>query len=99
MTQYAMAWRAAGACRTVDPDLFFPVAPATGTTRQVSKAQRICAGCPVRQQCLEFAMQTHESNGIWGGTTPEERSRARRNLAAARRRRARREATRGEQAA
>jgi WhiB family transcriptional regulator, redox-sensing transcriptional regulator len=99
MTQYAMAWRAAGACRTVDPDLFFPATATTGSARQVSRALRICAGCPVRQECLEFAIQTRESHGIWGGTTPEERSRARRNRAASRRRRARREAARGEQAA
>jgi WhiB family transcriptional regulator, redox-sensing transcriptional regulator len=91
MTQYAMAWRAAGACLTADPDLFFP------RTRQVSKAQQICAACPVRQECLEFAMRTSQPHGIWGGTTPEERGRARRNRAA-RRRRAQRAQARGDQA-
>jgi WhiB family redox-sensing transcriptional regulator len=44
------------------------------------KAQRICAGCGVRQQCLDFAMQNGEVHGVWGGTTPEERIRARRAL-------------------
>lgn len=78
MTEYATEWRAAGACLSADPDLFFPIATGGAATRQVTQAQRICAGCGVRQQCLEFAMQTGETHGIWGGTTPEERIRARR---------------------
>lgn len=79
MTDFATDWRAAGACLSADPDLFFPIAIGTAAAvMQVSKAQRICAGCRVRQQCLDFAMRTGEVNGIWGGTTPEERIRARR---------------------
>ncbi len=78
MTDFATGWRAAGACLSADPDLFFPIAiGTTAAVKQVSKAQRICAGCRVRQQCLDFAMRTGEANGIWGGTTPEERIRAR----------------------
>lgn len=81
MTNNASDWRAAGACRSADPDLFFPIATAFAvTTAQVMKAQRICAGCGVRQQCLDFAMQNGEVHGVWGGTTPEERVRARRAL-------------------
>ena len=45
---------------------------------QVARALRICDGCPVRQQCLDFAVRSGEKDGIWGGTTPEERIRARR---------------------
>ena len=78
MIEYAAAdWREAGACLTADPDLFFPIAVGDGDTagQQVSRALRICADCPVRQQCLEFAMRTREPAGIWGGTTPEERVR------------------------
>jgi WhiB family transcriptional regulator, redox-sensing transcriptional regulator len=71
-------WRAEGACRTADPDLFFPVAVGAVANRQIAKAQRICAGCPVRQQCLDFALRTPEPAGVWGGTTPEQRTRARR---------------------
>jgi WhiB family transcriptional regulator, redox-sensing transcriptional regulator len=78
MTDYATEWRAAGACLSADPDLFFPIAVGGAAVRQVTQAQRICAGCGVRQQCLEFAMQTGETYGIWGGTTPEERIRVRR---------------------
>jgi WhiB family redox-sensing transcriptional regulator len=72
-------WRAVGACRTADPDIFFPVAVGTPVAaRQVARAQLICAGCAVRQQCLDFAMRTRETAGIWGGTTPEERIRVHR---------------------
>jgi WhiB family transcriptional regulator, redox-sensing transcriptional regulator len=75
MIEYAADWRAAGACRTADPDLFFPVAVGGAASPQVALALRICDGCPVRQACLDFAMRTRELAGIWGGTTPEERIR------------------------
>lgn len=75
MIEFTPDWRADGACRTADPDLFFPVAVGTAASKQIARAQRICAACPVKQQCLDFAMQTREPAGIWGGTTPEERIR------------------------
>ena len=78
MIEYATNWRAASACLTADPDLFFPIAAGTALNKPVSRALLICDGCPVRRQCLDFAMQTGEKDGIWGGTTPEERTRARR---------------------
>ena len=78
MTTYATDWRAAGACLSADPELFFPIPQGAIAERQISSALRVCAGCAVRQQCLDFAMQTAEAHGIWGGTTPEERIRARR---------------------
>lgn len=75
MIKYATNWRTAGACLTADPDLFFPIAVGDVATKEVARAQRICESCPVKQQCLDFAMQTREPTGIWGGTTPEERIR------------------------
>src|SRR5579872_1969649 len=90
MTDYATDWRASGACVSADPDLFFPIATGVVAASQFRKAQLICAGCGVRQQCLDFAMHNGEMNGVWGGTTPEERIRARR----AQMRRARRAAHR-----
>ena len=83
----SMEWRTAGACLSADPDLFFPIATGVVAHNQIIKAQRICAGCLVRQQCLDFAMRTGEFHGIWGGTTPEERIRVHRQQL--RRRRAR----------
>jgi WhiB family transcriptional regulator, redox-sensing transcriptional regulator len=78
MTHYATEWRAAGACLSVDPELFFPIAEGSAADRQTGTALQVCAGCTVRQQCLEFAMASGEAHGIWGGTTPDERVRARR---------------------
>jgi WhiB family transcriptional regulator, redox-sensing transcriptional regulator len=78
MTEIASDWRAAGACLSADPDLFFPIAGGAPSAAQQAKALRICDRCPVRQECLDFAMQMGEMQGIWGGTTPDERIRTRR---------------------
>jgi len=78
MTDYATDWRAAGACLSADPDLFFPVASGALAATQIRQAQRICASCQVRGECLDFAMRSGETHGVWGGTTPEERLRVRR---------------------
>jgi WhiB family redox-sensing transcriptional regulator len=71
-------WRAAGACLTADPDLFFPLSASGAAAPQVDRARRICAGCRVLRQCLDFAMAHAEVDGIWGGTTQPERVHARR---------------------
>jgi WhiB family redox-sensing transcriptional regulator len=76
MIDYATDWREAGACRSADPELFFPVPVGTAARAQVITALRICGRCPVREECLEFAMRTGETHGIWGGKTPDERIRA-----------------------
>jgi len=85
MMDLGAGWRAAGACLSADPDLFFPIASGPAAMKQITKAQQICARCPVRQECLEWAMRTPETHGIWGGTTPEERMRVRRARTAQRR--------------
>ena len=68
-------WRQFAACRSADPELFFPVpAPGPGPgLRQGEEAKAICAGCPVRGQCLAFATVTRQEHGVWGGLTEEER--------------------------
>jgi WhiB family redox-sensing transcriptional regulator len=82
---YSTEWHRSGACATADPDLFYPIATPIIAAGQTSEARRICAVCQVRRQCLDYAMETREAHGIWGGTTPEERSRARRKEANAQR--------------
>jgi WhiB family transcriptional regulator, redox-sensing transcriptional regulator len=72
-------WRSAAACRSADPELFFPVSDAGKSLEQVIEAKGICAGCLVPRECLSFALRTHQAYGIWGGTTEEERAIARRN--------------------
>lgn len=77
-TWSAMDWRSSGACRSVDPDLFFPISSAGPAQKQIARAKTICAGCVVRTECLEFALSHDQTYGIWGGTTAEDRQRARR---------------------
>jgi WhiB family redox-sensing transcriptional regulator len=71
-------WRSAGACLSADPDLFFPISTSGPAQRQIARAKMICAGCGVRQECLQFAMSHDQLYGIWGGTTAEDRQRDRR---------------------
>jgi WhiB family redox-sensing transcriptional regulator len=68
-------WREAGACLGADPDLFFPVSQAGLAVDQIKTAKSVCASCRVREACLRFALDTKETDGIWGGTTPDERRR------------------------
>ena len=75
----SLGWMSRGACRQVDPDLFFPIAAATSPgLRQVEAAKAVCGRCAVRANCLSYALETLPE-GIWGGTTPEERRAARRH--------------------
>lgn len=66
-------WMKYGACATTDPDLFFPEIPGT-LNRQ---ARDVCAHCDVREQCLAYALENDERYGIWGGLSPNQRSRLR----------------------
>ena len=66
-------WRFLAACRSADPDLFFPVSLSGPSMAQVAEAKAICAGCPVRRECLAFALRTHQVHGVWGGLSEQER--------------------------
>lgn len=63
-------WMARGRCQEVDPDLFFP--DQGGDFRP---AKQICAGCPVKVACLEYALDHDERFGIYGGLSAKERRR------------------------
>jgi WhiB family redox-sensing transcriptional regulator len=77
-TESVQNWRSAAACRSADPDLFFPVSATGPAVRQIARAKTICADCGVRRECLEFALAHDQNYGIWGGTTAEDRQRTRR---------------------
>jgi WhiB family transcriptional regulator, redox-sensing transcriptional regulator len=66
-------WRAYAACRHADPGLFFPVGTTEAALLKVNRAKQICAGCPVRQACLDWALATGQQVGVWGGTVADER--------------------------
>lgn len=70
----------AAACRDGDvpTEVFYPM-PADDAAADAAKA--VCAGCRVRQGCLEYAVGNFEQHGVWGGTTPEERVLIRRAMA------------------
>jgi WhiB family redox-sensing transcriptional regulator len=78
-------WRDAAACRSVEPDLFFPIGTTGTALDHIAAAKAVCATCPVTSACLEFALETNQDSGVWGGTSEEERRQMRRARARARR--------------
>jgi WhiB family redox-sensing transcriptional regulator len=68
----SVGWMTRGACRGIDPELFFPVAVMGAAAGQVSSAKAVCGRCEVCADCLSYALETMP-HGIWGGTTREER--------------------------
>ena len=68
-----VTWRELAACRTADPDLFFPIGKTGPAVAEIQRAKAICASCPVRERCLTFALDTRQDFGIWGGFDDDER--------------------------
>lgn len=75
-------WRNQAICRDTDPELFFPVGTTGQALLQIAKAKTVCCECSVNVECLEFALETNQDTGIWGGTSEEERRQIRREAAA-----------------
>lgn len=73
-----VGWLRRAACRSADPNLFFPPPGAFDAiaATQVEQAKALCAGCGVRRQCLQYAIDRDEEYGVWGGLTSDERRRA-----------------------
>lgn len=69
-------WRLDAACVDLSSEGFFL---AGDDLKGMRSAQAVCAECPVVAECLEFALASNQSLGIWGGTTPNERRRLRRD--------------------
>jgi WhiB family transcriptional regulator, redox-sensing transcriptional regulator len=67
------SWQERALCAQTDPEAFFP--EKGGSTRE---AKKICVECPVRAECLEYALANDERFGIWGGLSERERRRLRR---------------------
>ena len=68
-----LTWQTDALCAQTDPEAFFP--EKGGSTRD---AKRVCSACPVRDECLDYAMAHDEKFGIWGGLSERERRRLRR---------------------
>ncbi len=68
-----IGWQDRALCAQTDPEAFFP--EKGGSTRE---AKRVCRGCEVRAECLEYALEHDERFGIWGGLSERERRRLKR---------------------
>jgi WhiB family transcriptional regulator, redox-sensing transcriptional regulator len=69
-----LGWQEQALCAQTDPEAFFP--EKGGSTRE---AKRICVGCEVKAECLEYALASDERFGIWGGLSERERRRLKRS--------------------
>ncbi|MCI2424380.1 WhiB family transcriptional regulator [Saccharopolyspora sp. K220] len=72
-----MNWRHRASCRDEDPELFFPTGTTKSALEQLSTAKSVCHRCPVTSECLAWALDTGQRNGVWGGLSEEERHRLR----------------------
>lgn len=70
MSVKEIVWRQLGACRGLDPSVFYP-----DDDDDAIEAKNVCAECSVRIACLEYALQVREKSGVWGGATERERRR------------------------
>lgn len=76
-TEEDFSWRDRAACKGHDRELFFEE-HGKSTKSVTGEAKRICAGCPVKEPCLEYALRSQMVVGTWGGTSGRDRRRIRR---------------------
>ena len=78
-----MSWQARAACRDADVRLFFGPDREQRPEREIreARAKAVCMACPVRAQCLDYALRNSVKHGLWGGLNEEERLRERRRRA------------------
>src|SRR5918912_700026 len=69
----AMDWRHHAACRDEDPELFFPIGTSGPAVLQVEQAKAVCRRCTVTDECLQWALETGQDAGVWGGMSEDER--------------------------
>ncbi|HEX6519915.1 MAG TPA: WhiB family transcriptional regulator [Streptosporangiaceae bacterium] len=61
------------ACRGVDPELFFPESSRGPPLEATARARQVCAACPVRACCLDWALSHGAHHGMWSGHTEDGR--------------------------
>ncbi|MFF2236503.1 WhiB family transcriptional regulator [Streptomyces anulatus] len=74
-------WRTVAVCRDEDPDLFFPVGTTGPAVVQAEEARAVCRRCPVMERCLQWALESGQDHGVWGGTDENDRRRIQRRAA------------------
>lgn len=75
-------WHRYARCSDVHCSHFFPVGKTGEAITKIDDAKRFCGPCPVQEVCLEYALQTNQSSGIWGGRSEDERRAIKRKRAA-----------------
>jgi WhiB family redox-sensing transcriptional regulator len=63
-------WWDDAACRGLDPTIFYPV-----SEEEAEEARAVCQMCEVRVRCLEYALESRERDGVWGGASERDRRR------------------------
>ena len=79
-------WRHRATCRDEDPELFFPIGNTGPALLQIEDAKAVCRRCDVVDQCLQWALESGQDAGVWGGMSEDERRALKRRAARARRR-------------
>jgi WhiB family redox-sensing transcriptional regulator len=80
-----MDWRHRAACLDEDPELFFPIGNTGPALLQIEEAKAVCRRCPVMETCLQWALESGQDAGVWGGMSEDERRALKRRNARARR--------------
>jgi WhiB family redox-sensing transcriptional regulator len=80
-----MDWRHEAACLDSDPELFFPIGNTGPALLQIEEARSVCRRCGVTEECLQWALDTGQDAGVWGGLSEDERRALKRRNARARR--------------
>ncbi|MFM9812817.1 WhiB family transcriptional regulator [Streptomyces scabiei] len=88
-----MDWRHQASCRVEDPELFFPIGDTGPALLQIEEAKAVCRRCPVIERCLQWALESGQEAGVWGGLSEAERRSIRRRSARQRARQAKTGAT------
>lgn len=73
MEQYSQSseeWFKSASCSREDPEMFFPQ---RAKSKAEADAMQVCRECPVRQECLDYALEHEERFGVWGGVSERER--------------------------
>jgi WhiB family transcriptional regulator, redox-sensing transcriptional regulator len=83
-SEIVMDWRHRSACLDEDPELFFPIGNTGPAILQIEEAKLVCRRCDVQEQCLQWALESGQDHGVWGGLSEDERRALKRRNARAR---------------
>ena len=68
-----MEWSNRAACLSAEPELFFPIGTGDVSSHETAAAKTVCRRCEVVAECLDYALDTRQPHGVWGGLDEDER--------------------------